>query len=50
MPLTYGVGLVRTLLTGEGMSIPLALAVTAAFGVAMFGVATASARARMDPK
>jgi ABC-2 type transport system permease protein len=48
-PLTYGVGLVRTLLTGQGMSMSLGLSVTAAFGVLMFGIATASARGRMEP-
>ena len=48
-PLTYGVDLVRVLLGGPGMSTSLALAVTAAFGILMFGVATASARGRMEP-
>lgn len=48
-PLTYGVDLVRGFLTGGGMSTPLSLAVTAVFGAAMFAVATASARGRMEP-
>jgi len=48
-PLTYGVNLVRGFLTGEGMSIPLSLAVTAVFGIAMFALASVSARARMEP-
>lgn len=49
-PLTYGVELVRTCLTGGGggMSTPLALGVTLVFGAAMFGLATASARAKME--
>ena len=48
-PLTYGVELVRNcLVSGEGMSTSLALAVTAVFGAAMFGLATASARAKME--
>jgi ABC-2 type transport system permease protein len=48
-PLTYGVDLVRGFLTGGGMSTSLSLAVTAGFGAAMFAVATASARGRMEP-
>lgn len=48
-PLTYGVSLVRGFLTGEGMSTPLSLAVTAVFGAAMFALASVSARARMEP-
>ena len=48
-PLTYGVDLVRVSLTGEGTSTTLALAVTVAFGVAMFALATASARGKMEP-
>jgi ABC-2 type transport system permease protein len=48
-PLTYGVGLIRTLLGAGGMSTSLALVVTVVFGLLMFALATASARGRMEP-
>src|SRR5688572_18539307 len=47
-PLTYGVDLVRAALMGGGTSTPLALAVSAGFGLAMFGLATSSARSKME--
>jgi ABC-2 type transport system permease protein len=47
-PLTYGVDLVRTALTGEGRATPLALGVTVGFGLLMFALATRSARGKME--
>jgi ABC-2 type transport system permease protein len=48
-PLTYGVSLVRGTLTGEWTSLSLSIGVTAFFGIAMFALASVSARARMEP-
>jgi len=45
-PLTYGVGALRRVLTGEGMDPGLGVGVSAAFAVAMFVLAAACARRR----
>ena len=45
-PLTYGVGSLRRVLTGQGMELGLGLGVTAAFAAFMFVLATAFARRR----
>ena len=45
-PLTYGVGALRRILTGEGMDPVLGVGVSAAFAAAMFILAAAFARRR----
>jgi ABC-2 type transport system permease protein len=45
-PLTYGVSAIRRALTGEGPPLGLALGVTGAFSLAMFLLASFSARSR----
>jgi len=45
-PLTYGVAALRRILTGEGPDLSFSLGVTAAFALAMFGLAVVFARRR----
>ena len=45
-PLSYGVSALRQVLTGEGSSLGMSLAITAAFGAAMFALASICARRR----
>jgi hypothetical protein len=45
-PLTYGVGALRRVLTGEGSDLVLSLGVSAAFAAAMFILAASFARRR----